>query len=424
MLIVSLLLAIGGLQTAAATELWEWTGPTMGTRYSVKLIAPAEIGISQDDLAMEVDRLLREVNDQMSTYLADSEISRFNRAAAGEWFAVSPATAQVVAEALEIGRKSHGAYDITVGPLVRLWQFGAPAGGKQDDSDLPTPKMIPPEPETIQAVLEDIGQKHLQVRTDPPALRKEVAGLEIDLSSIAKGYAVDRVAELFEGHGAVDYMVEIGGEVRVGGIRPDGKSWQIGIERPTADRREVERIVPLRNQAMATSGDYRNFFEYEGRRYSHLIDPRTGRPVEHNLGSVTVLADRCAEADALATTLLVLGPKEGLTWATEHDVAALLITRRTGADGSVELVEQPTPRYEKLVGKPTEGAGWATTLLFTIGAFALVMLLMALGVLLSGRCLRGSCGGLAGLRDAEGRPMCENCSRRTAESEDESHSEE
>lgn len=291
------------------------SGPTMGTRYMIKLVGLPR-GVSAESLAKEVDERLHLINQQMSTYVDDSEISLFNRAAAGTWFDVSRDTASVVQVAQATSEKTEGAFDITVGPLVDLWHFGPNRGEQSLPSD-----------EQIVAKLERVGYSKLAVRSDPPALMKTVDKLRLDLSAIAKGYAVDAVAELLERHGISSYMVEIGGEIRVSGSRPGGNGWRIGIESPKSDKRKIKRVVELKNVAMATSGDYRNFFEVDGKRYSHTINPANGRPVEHNLASVTVLEQDCMTADALATALLVLGPDRGIAWANENDVAALLISR-------------------------------------------------------------------------------------------------
>jgi thiamine biosynthesis lipoprotein len=280
-------------------------------------------------LQQQVDLRLAAINLEMSTYLPDSEISRFNRYTDDDWFAVSAETAMVVAAGLEVSRDTQGAFDVTVGPLVNLWGFG-PEGRV---GEMPTD-------EAIAECQARVGHARLEVRQMPPALRKRRADVYVDLSAIAKGFAVDEVAKLLDRHAVRSYLVEIGGEVRTRGRKPDGGGWRIGIERPVAGVRQLDCVVELDDCALATSGDYRNFFERDGRRYSHEIDPRTGRPVDHDLISVSVLADDCLTADAWATALLVLGPDAALTTARQLGLEVLCMVR--SGDG---WTEQATPGF-------------------------------------------------------------------------------
>jgi FAD:protein FMN transferase len=312
---------------SSVTDRWAWAEPlriagaTMGTTYHVKLASvPADVDVQQ--LRQAVADAVNDVDARMSTYRPDSEVCRFNRAPADAWFAVSAETAEVVAAALEVSEQTGGGLDVTVGPLVRLWHFGPHDSSLHAESS----PLVPPTDEMLARVRTHVGYQFLEVRRNPPALRKQVGELEIDLSAVAKGHAVDRVAAAVARHGIADYVVEIGGEVRAGGHRADGGPWKIGIERPLVDRVELEFSIPLVDVALATSGNYRNFFEYAGHRYSHIIDPATERPVEHALVSASVAADTCMLADAWATALFVLGPEKGFECASDHDVAALLIS--------------------------------------------------------------------------------------------------
>jgi thiamine biosynthesis lipoprotein len=210
-----------------------------------------------------------------------------------------------------------------VGPLVNLWGFG-------NSGDRNTP----PSQQEIDEVMKRVGYQQLDSRTMPPALRKSIAGLQIDLSSIAKGWAVDEIAALLRAKGVMNFLVEIGGELRAQGEKAPGRPWQIAVERPSYDTRSVQRIIALNDIAMATSGDYRNFFTDGDRMYSHTIDPATGQPVEHRLASVTVLAENCAAADAWATALLALGDQQAPDLADSQNLKALFIIR--SADGLVE----------------------------------------------------------------------------------------
>ena len=313
----------------------------MGTRYSIKCWSD-DPAADSSTLRADVEALLKRINGQMSTYLPDSELSRFNAAAAGEWFAVSAETAYVIERALHFYERTGGASDVTVGPLVNLWNFG-PGRASRDA------KLEPPSAEQLQTAQSQVGCRHLQARLDPPALRKDIDGLQVDLSSIAKGYAVDAVAELLTERGFVNFMVEIGGEVRGGGQRQDGKSWRIGVERPDLQQRAIHRVISLQDQALATSGDYRNFQEIGGEQVSHVIDPRSGRPSLYRGWSVTLLASTCLEADALATALLVMGEDAGYDWCEQHDVAALFLIRQDD-----EVREKATPTFLELDQSPVE----------------------------------------------------------------------
>jgi thiamine biosynthesis lipoprotein len=307
------------------------SGSTMGTSYSIKL-SELPAGVIQEELHKNVDNMLERINDQMSNYRQDSELSRFNRFTGRDWFDVSPETAQVVREALSISLKSGGAFDVTVGPLVNLWSFGPQQRPRKVPSD-----------EEINAMLAVIGYEYLKVRTTPPAIQKLVDGLEVDLSAIAKGFAVDQVAELLIQRGVKGFMVEIGGEIRTYGTKANGSPWTVGIELPADDQRRVQEVVKLDHRALATSGDYRNFFVEDGKRYSHTIDPRTGRPVEHRLASVSVISEHCMFADAWATTLMVLGPEKGYEFAVGQDLAVMFVTRDENG-----FSRKPTPAFNSI----------------------------------------------------------------------------
>lgn len=320
--------------------IWSFSGPTMGTRYNVSVVGGTEEDAGR--LQKLVDERLAEVNRQMSTYDPGSELSRFNASDSGDWFPVSPETASVVASALELAEASGGAFDPTVGPLVNLWGFGPDKRRK-----------APPTDDEIAAAKERVGYKSVEAQTEPPALRKSKPGVYVDLSAIAKGHGVDAVCELLAAEGVEAMMVEIGGEVRAQGEKPGGKPWRIGVQKANAaPETTLQGVVALRDKALATSGDYYNFFEADGVRYSHTIDPKTGRPVTHPLATATVLADTCRDADGVATTLLVLGPGAGYDWAVQNDVAALLVSR-TEDD---KLVERKTPAWEAAFDPTRAGA--------------------------------------------------------------------
>jgi len=298
-----------------AEQLLELHGSTMGTTYSVKIPSLPD-GVTPRTLARLIEQDLVRVNHLMSTYQPDSELSRFNAHQSTDWLDVSSELMQVVAQAQTVSEMSGGAFDVTIGPVVNLWGFGPEV----------TEARIP-DTRSIDNARSRIGHRMLEYRASPAALRKARPDLYVDLSAIAKGYGVDRVAATLDGNGIDAYLVEIGGEVRARGTKQQGKPWHVAIERPDPLSRSVYRVVRLNDAAMATSGDYRNFFEVGGRFYSHTIDPKSGRPVEHHLASVTVLGDTCTAADALATSLLVLGPERGYALAESHEIAAFFVIR-------------------------------------------------------------------------------------------------
>lgn len=310
-----------------------YSGFTMGTTYSIKLASVLKSEIDPVRIKAGIDKVLDKVNNQMSTYIEQSEISRFNRAAAGEWIPVSPETAMVASKAVEVSEKSGGAFDVTVGPLVELWGFGR----KKHD--------LVPEDQDILSTKKMVGYDNLEFRIDPPALKKKIPHLYCDLSAIAKGHGVDRVADYLDSQGVANYMVEIGGEIRTKGKNAKGQWWKIGIASPSPAG-GLQKVIQLKNTGMATSGDYRNYFEQDGVRYSHMIDPRSGRPITHTLASVTILHPSCMEADALATAISVLGPEEGYKLAVAENLPAFFIAR--GGEG---FVEKMTPQFEALLHK-------------------------------------------------------------------------
>lgn len=293
---------------------WKLTGPTMGTRYHITVV-DAPDGVDRESVQALVDSELEAVNQEMSTYIPDSELMRFNGGPVGQPVPVSAPLAKVVELSLDIYRRSDGAFDITVGPLVNLWGFGPTA----------EPEQVPAQAE-IDRLLAEIGSDALALQRNPDRLTRK-RDVQLDLSAIAKGHGVDRVALLLEGQGITNYLVEIGGELRTSGRNPDGREWRIGIESPTAAGQVVHKPVRVSNRAVATSGDYRNYYERDGVRYSHSIDPRTGRPLSHRLASVTVIADNCAEADGLATALNVMGAEAGLQLAEREGLAVFMLVK-------------------------------------------------------------------------------------------------
>ncbi|MFT7639516.1 MAG: thiamine biosynthesis lipoprotein [Pirellulaceae bacterium] len=393
-------LAVG--PRSAFADVATFRGSTMGTTFVVKVVVDGKAS-DVESLKDKIQVKLARINSLMSTYLSESEVSRFNASTDTEWFEVSRETAEVVNRAREISELSNGAFDITVGPLVALWNFGAASRGEA--------AFQLPRDEQIAATLTSVGYQKLAVRMEPPAIRKTIGPLQIDLSAIAKGYAVDVLADLLETHASKAFMVEIGGEVRVRGSRPGGEGWRIGVESPDPQARKLELIVPLHDQAMATSGDYRNFYRYDGKLYSHTIDPKSGRPVDHTLTSCSVLSPDCATADAIATTMLVLGPVAGKQWAEEHGVAVLMFVR--DGDG---ITRSQTSQFPAIVSTVNDDApGFPALVLVSIVVFAVALAGMAIGVIVKNKALTGSCGGLAGMKDETGKTVCQLCARPAAD---------
>jgi len=322
------LLCACGTNVAPEVEL---AGNTMGTQFSVKLAAGDAVN---DAIRLEknIKATLADVEQMMSTFIPSSEISRFNSSASTDWHAVSQEFCLSVEEALAISTLTDGSFDITVGPLVDLWGFGP--GDIIDE---------PPADENISTMLKSIGYTHLQADCSQPALKKDIAELALDMSAIGKGYATDSVAAILDGAGIENYLVEVGGELRLRGHNAKNAKWAIGIEVPLPNQRSPHTIVHLSDTAMATSGDYRNYFEVDGKRYSHTIDTRTGWPVTHSLASVTVVDNDGFRADALATALLVMGPDAGMELAIRESLAVLFLLRtETGIE------ELSTPAFEQL----------------------------------------------------------------------------
>ena len=316
MLIALVLSACGG------SEEVQIAGRTMGTTYLVKVVARGRVDLT--GLKQRIDGRLESINHSMSTYRADSDISRFN---AVESVGVPVAVSSDFIAVLKVARKLHdltgGAWDGTIKPVIHLWGFG----------NTKRPKAVP-SPDAIAAALSKTGFGHVRIHDDT-AISKTLPGLTLDLASIAKGYGVDAVAGTLRREGFRDFLVEIGGEVFAAGLRKDGQPWRVGVNlpEPEAPADQVFRAVPISNYALATSGDYRNYFVQQGRRYSHIIDPRNGRPVTHGVVSVSIYAPNCTLADGLATGIMVMGGDAGLALLESlPSVVGLII--ETGADGS------------------------------------------------------------------------------------------
>lgn len=342
LIIAALLLAC--LPACQRTEIasYSFNGEIMGTVYMVSVAAPFPDD-SQDvsNLSGAIEAALAEVDQKMSTYKPDSELSLFNASQALTPFAVSPETLEVFLLAHTISEDTEGAFDVTVGPIVNAYGFG------------PEKKLAPQVSDDELAVLrERVGYHLLTISEHDSTIQKQRPDVYADLSAIAKGYAVDQVAHELDAAGYTNYMVEVGGEVRTGGLNAGGAPWRIAIEQPMEERGKIQKVAPMSGVSMATSGDYRNYYEVDGERVSHTIDPRTGRPIAHNLASVSVITKECALADGLATALMVMGPEKGFQWAESHGLACYFLVRQ--GDGFeprettafTEFIERGTGRLE------------------------------------------------------------------------------
>ncbi len=399
LLILAVLILSCSNSTQAADRL-QIIGETMGTYYAVTIDSPGE-GDSESELRKTLEARLSEINAQMSTWDDASEISKFNHSASTDWIVVSEEFAKVMHEAGRIHKLTDGAFDPTVSPLIDLWGFGKPER-----------RGVPDQP-VIDRALKSIGMDRIQVRLSPPALRKSVAAVQLNLSAIAKGYAVDALAELLTTTGRPSFVVDIGGETRAGAPKASGDAWKIGVESPDSGPGQNEpprRILAVTETSIATSGDYRNAYVVDGVRYSHTIDPATGRPVKFPPASVSVMAESCMTADALATAMMVLGPQRGTALAEQMEVSVMFQIQRP--DGTI--AEESTGQFVRDVAvKEDVGSSSEFDSRIVFVAAAVLFLLavggMAIGVIVSRREIKGSCGGLASMPGSDGKSICELC---------------
>ncbi len=334
--VLSLSLVRGEAQepVASTRRTIEFSGPTMGATFSVKVVT------AQDDVDggdhSEVDRALPatldRINRLMSTWDPDSELSRFNRSTSLEPFPVSLETFEVLRWSVELSALTGGVLDVTMGPLVDAWGFG-PGG----------PRTRLPSDEEIARLREATGAGQLELNPAAMTVRKTRQEVRCDVSAVAPGYAADRLWAELADRGFTDFLVDVGGEVRTRGRNDIGKAWEIAIDRPQARGDAIHRLVPISNLAIATSGDYRRYRDVDGRRVTHILDPRTGRPLAHRLASVTVIDELTVRADGLATALMVLGGDAGMALARKLDLAALFIERTDEG-----FSERATPRFEEI----------------------------------------------------------------------------
>ncbi len=304
-------------------------GPTMGSHYSLKYLAGKDTP-EPAALKAEVEGLLAEVDKQMSIWRSDSDLSEFNRLPAHSCRSMPPAVLELVRVGDELSNESEGAFDLTLEPLLDLWGFGPQARGE-----------TVPSAEAIAEVRQRVGHQYLQI--DEQRLCKDAA-VQVDLNSIAAGYTVDLIARRLRELGVGSYLLDVTGEIKAEGRKPDGSPWRIAIEAPRDDRQMVQKVLILDGLGVSTSGDYRNYFEEGGKRYSHTLDPQTGAPITHRLASVTVVDPSTLRADGLSTLLMVLGPGRGYAFAESKDIAAFFVTR-TGQGFATRATSAFTRRF-------------------------------------------------------------------------------
>jgi thiamine biosynthesis lipoprotein len=306
-------LALAACQPAAETQL---AGAVQGTTYHVKVVLDG-LPVAPEQVQADIDAAFRLVDEKLSNWRDDSEISRINQQKTTEWLSVSPEIAQVISVAMDIYRRTDGCYDLTVKPLIDLWGFS-----KHEQQV--------PDQAAIDQARRHIGMDKLELDVGGRRLRKLDPELQIGLDSIAQGYTVAVVARALESRGIQNYLAEIGGEMMVKGRKANGNPWRVAVEKPTPMAQEVQRVIDIheaQGTAVMTAGTYRNFFENQGKTYSHILDPRTGHPVTHGLLSVTILHDDPTAADAWDTALLCVGQAEGARIAEAERLKALFIYR-------------------------------------------------------------------------------------------------
>ena len=301
---------------AAEHPMLEIHGRTMGTFYGVKVVGDFPGG--QQALQTQVDSLLKHYNDEISTYDPNSSLSKFNQQQTTAPFPVSQDMADIVISAVRVGQRTQGVLDVTVGPLVNLWGFGPDR----------RPVKIPTDAQ-ITAARQRVGiqRLHVDVSADHSELRKDIPNMYVDLSTVGEGFGADKIADFLESRGVHNYLVEIAGASRSRGVNAKGEPWKLAIQKPTDELDEVQAIVKPDGRAISTSGSYRNYYELNGQRYSHIIDPATGKPITHRLVSATVITPTALEADGLDTALMVMGPEKAMAFAKQQHLAVYLVIK-------------------------------------------------------------------------------------------------
>ncbi|MFJ4054171.1 FAD:protein FMN transferase [Pseudomonas sp. NPDC089743] len=302
-------------------------GPAMGSSYSIQYVREAG-GPAPVQVQAAVETILQDIDQHYSTYRGDSAVSQFNQLPANRCLALPSDMLELVAFGQHLAEQTDGAFDLTVEPLLDLWGFGPQARHEQV-----------PEAQALATARLRVGYQHLRV--EGQMLCKD-APVQLDFNSIAAGHAVDLIAARLRAMGIASFIAEVTGELKAVGRKPDGSLWRIALELPREDRQIARQVIPVDGLGVSTSGDYRHYFEQNGRRYSHTFDARLGRPVAHDLAAVTVLDASALQADGYSTLLLILGPERGWDFAIAHDLAAVLVTRAEGG-----FVSRATPAYQR-----------------------------------------------------------------------------
>lgn len=327
-----LFVALSGCGNGDSME--SFGGPTMGSTYSIKYLRHTGLP-TPTEVRVQVEKILAEVDQQMSTYRSDSDIERFNDLPANRCQKMPAPILKLVRVGQRLSEQSEGSFDLTVEPLLNLWGFGPQARNEKV-----------PSAQALAEVRQRVGYQHLRI--DGDQLCKDAA-VEVDFNSIAAGYAVDTIAAKLEAMGIHSYLAEATGELKAAGKKLDGSPWHIALEEPRDDQRVAERIIAVDGYGVSTSGDYRNYFVQDGRRYSHTFDARAGAPVSHTLASVTVIHPSALMADGLSTLLLILGPERGWDYAEKHDIGAFFVIR-----ADTGFVIRTNQAFERLSGGKTE----------------------------------------------------------------------
>lgn len=330
--LVTLIAALPGCGNSDSME--SFGGPTMGSTYSIRYVRREGLPAPKD-VKVEVEKILAEVDQQMSTYRSDSDIEHFNDLPANRCQKMPPPILKLIRVGEQLSEQSEGSYDLTVEPLLNLWGFGPQARAE-----------TVPSAQAQAEVRQRVGYQHLRI--DGDQLCKDAA-VEVDFNSIAAGYAVDTIAAKLEAMGIHNYLAEATGELKAAGKKIDGSAWRVALEEPRDDQQVAERIIAVDGYGVSTSGDYRNYFQQDGRRYSHTFDARTGAPVLHTLASVTVIHPSALMADGLSTLLLILGPERGWDYAQAHDIGAFFVIR-----ADTGFVTRTNQAFERLSGAKTD----------------------------------------------------------------------